>query len=328
MAIIGFHASHEQFSPSSLLNSLKRAEAAGFTAASCSDHFHPWSERQGASGFAWSWLGSSLEATQMTLGVVNAPGQRYHPAVIAQAAATLCDMYPGRFWLAVGSGENLNEHITGESWPSKEFRHKRLEESVDVMKRLWSGETVSHRGTFRVDEAKLYTRPQMLPLVLGAALTPETSRWLGGWSDGLITAGNKHEDLQRVVDAFRIGGGEGKPVFLQVALCFASSFNEALTAAHQEWRVAGLSTRDLADLKTPREFDDRSSSVTRETIANRLRVSSDLNQHLDWLHQDVELGFDAIYLNHVGRNLSSFIDVFAERILPVLNATSAQRAKR
>src|SRR5690242_18104363 len=134
MATIGFHASHEQFSPSYLLRCLRRAEEAGFQAASCSDHFHPWSERQGASGFAWSWLGSALEATKLTLGVVNAPGQRYHPAIIAQASATLCEMYPERFWLAVGSGENLNEHITGDAWPAKTFRHDRLRESVEVMK--------------------------------------------------------------------------------------------------------------------------------------------------------------------------------------------------
>ena len=328
MAIVGFHASHEQFSPSHLLACLKRSEAAGFTAASCSDHFHPWSTQQGESGFAWSWLGSALEATQLTLGVVNAPGQRYHPAIIAQGAATLSEMYPGRFWLAVGSGENLNEHITGEPWPSKDVRHQRLQESVEVMKRLWSGETVSHRGTFEVDEATLYTRPAKPPLVLGAALTPETSGWLGGWADGLITAGKKHEDLRRVVDAFRAGGGEGKPMFLQVALSYASSLDEALTAAHREWRVAGLSTGELADLKTPREFDERSASVTREAVADRLRISADLNQHLEWLLGDFELGFDAIYLNHVGRNLVSFIDAFGERVLPVLNVTSNQSAKR
>jgi coenzyme F420-dependent glucose-6-phosphate dehydrogenase len=318
MTTIGFHASHEQFSPSYLLTCLKRAEAAGFEAASCSDHFHPWSERQGASGFAWSWLGAALEATNMSLGVVNAPGQRYHPAIIAQAAATLAEMYPGRFWMAVGSGENLNEHITGEPWPAKRLRHRRLRESVSVMKSLWSGETVSHHGAISVDAAKLYTLPPAPPLILGAALTPKTSRWLGGWADGLLTAGKKSENLRELILAFREGGGEGKPVYLQTAISFAATEEEALAAAHDQWRVAGLSPDELADIPTPRLFDEACSAVSRPAVAQRLRVSSRWEQHLEWLQQDLELGVDAIYLNHVGANLARFIDVFGERVLPEL----------
>jgi coenzyme F420-dependent glucose-6-phosphate dehydrogenase len=318
MTTIGFHASHEQFSPAYLLKCLKRAEAAGFEAASCSDHFHPWSERQGASGFAWSWLGAALEATKMSLGVVNAPGQRYHPAIIAQAAATLGEMYPGRFWMAVGSGENLNEHITGEPWPAKEFRHRRLRESVSVIKPLWSGETVNHRGAISVDAARLYTLPPEPPLILGAALTPKTSRWLGGWADGLITAGKKSEDLRELISAFREGGGEGKPVYLQTAISFAPTEEEALAAAHDQWRVAGLSPDELADISTPRAFDEACSAVSPAAVAQRLRVSSSLEQHVDWLRQDIELGVDAVYLNHVGPNLARFIDVFGERVLPEL----------
>lgn len=145
-ALIGFHASHEQFSPARLLRCVQQAEQAGFKAAMCSDHFHPWSERQKHSSFAWSWLGSALEATSFRFGTVCAPGQRYHPAVIAQAAATLAEMYPGRFWIAVGSGENLNEHITGAAWPAKSEREARLQECVEVMRALWAGETVSHDG--------------------------------------------------------------------------------------------------------------------------------------------------------------------------------------
>lgn len=318
MATIGFHASHEQFSPKYLLSCLKRAEEAGFKVASCSDHFHPWSERQGASGFAWSWLGSALEGTKLTLGVVNAPGQRYHPAIIAQAAATLSEMYPDRFWLAVGSGENLNEHITGDRWPAKAFRHDRLKESVAVMKSLWAGETVNHRGTFVVDDAKLYTLPASPPLVVGAALTPETAYWLGAWADGLITAGKKTEDLRKVIDAFREGGGEGKPIFLQVALSLAGSHEEALANAHHQWRVAGLTTQQLADVASPREFDELTTAVSKPTIADRLRVSCEWQEHLEWLQRDMDLGFDAIYLNHVGASLASFIDVCGEKILPML----------
>jgi probable non-F420 flavinoid oxidoreductase len=295
---------------------LKQAEEAGFEAASCSDHFHPWSDQGGESGFAWSWLGSALEATNLTLGVVNAPGQRYHPAIVAQAAATLSEMYPGRFWLAVGSGENLNEHITGAPWPAKDIRNQRLKESVQVIKALWAGETVNHRGTFILDEAKLYTIPRSEPLLLGAALTPETARFLGGFADGLITAGKEAKDISSVVTAFKDGGGEGKPLYLQVALSIAETDEGALASIPDQWRVAALTPKDLADLKTPALFDAACRGVARETLREKFRISSNWEQHLEWLRIDMELGFDAIYLNHVGNDLARFIDVFGEHVLP------------
>src|SRR5688500_13493919 len=155
MTVVGVHASHEQIHPTALLEAVQAAEAAGFTAAMCSDHFSPWSERQGHSGFAWSWLGAALQATSLPFGVVNAPGQRYHPAIIAQASATLAAMYPGRFWVALGTGEASNEHITGEGWPRKEVRNARLRECVDVIRALHAGEEVSHDGLVTVDRARL-----------------------------------------------------------------------------------------------------------------------------------------------------------------------------
>src|SRR5687767_1767100 len=151
MTVYGLHASHEQIHPSRLLAAVRRAEAAGFRAAMSSDHFSPWSERQGQSGFAWSWLGAALQATGLPFGVVNAPGQRYHPAIIAQAIGTLAAMYPGRFWAALGSGEASNEHITGGGWPSKPLREARLRECVDIIRALLAGEEVSHRGHVVVD---------------------------------------------------------------------------------------------------------------------------------------------------------------------------------
>lgn len=209
MPQIGYHASREQFAPSRLIDLVQQAEAAGFDAAMCSDHFHPWSDAQGQSGFAWSWLGAALQATSLPMGTVCAPGQRYHPAIIAQAAATLGEMYPGRFWVALGSGELLNEHITGARWPSKAERNQRLLESAEVMRALWRGETVSHRGAITVDQARLYTRPQTPPLIVGAALTPETAGWMGGWADALITVSHPIDELRGVIDAFRAGGGRG-----------------------------------------------------------------------------------------------------------------------
>src|SRR6187431_309578 len=159
MTTVGWHASHEQIEPSRLLASVRHAESAGFDAAMCSDHFSPWSERQGESGFAWSWLGSALQATNLSFGVVNAPGQRYHPAIIAQAIGTLGAMYPGRFWAALGSGEYSNEHITGEPWPRKEIREARLLECVGVIRDLLAGAEVTRDGLVKVDRARLWTRP-------------------------------------------------------------------------------------------------------------------------------------------------------------------------
>src|SRR5688572_30493939 len=206
-ATIGFHASHEQFTPSRLLRLAQLAQQAGFQAGMCSDHFNPWGERQGQSGFAWSWLGAALQAVPAwTFGMVNAPGQRYHPAILAQAAATLGEMFPGRLWCAFGSGQYLNEHITGQPWPTKAERNERLRESVEVMRRLWRGETVTHRGRwFAVEEAKLYTRPADPPRVYGAALTEETARFVGSWADGLITVHAAPENLRKIVAAFREG---------------------------------------------------------------------------------------------------------------------------
>src|SRR5215218_4525612 len=172
MPVVGLHCSHEQIPPSRLLRYLREAESAGFRAAMSSDHFSPWSERQGESGFAWSWLGAALEATTLPFGVVNAPGQRYHPAIIAQAVATLGELYPGRFWVALGSGEASNEHITADPWPSKDRRNARLRECVDIMRALLAGQEVSHHGLVRVDRARLWTLPADPPPLLAAAVTP------------------------------------------------------------------------------------------------------------------------------------------------------------
>src|ERR671915_1231732 len=170
MPTIGFHASHEQIRPGELLTAVREAERVGFQAAMCSDHLAPWSERQGQSGHAWSWLGAAMQATSLPFGVVTAPGQRYHPAIIAQAIGTLASMYPGRFWAALGTGEASNEHITGDGWPRKDVRMARLRECVEVIRALLAGEEVSHDGLVSVDRARLWTLPQRPPPLLGAAV--------------------------------------------------------------------------------------------------------------------------------------------------------------
>jgi coenzyme F420-dependent glucose-6-phosphate dehydrogenase len=315
---IGYHASHEQHRPSTLLAHVQQAEEAGFEAAMCSDHFHPWNEDQGQSGFAWSWLGSALQATTLPMGTVCAPGQRYHPAIIAQAAATLAEMHPDRVWIAVGSGQALNEHITGGRWPTKPERNQRLLESVAIMRALWRGDTVTHRGHVVVEDAKLYTRPLTPPMVVGAAITPTTAGWAAGWADALITIAQPLEDLEPVVKAWREGGGDRKPMLLQTQLSYAPTDDEALEAAHQQWRTNVFDSPVLADLRMPEDFAAAAQFVEPDDVAESIIVSADTGEHVDRIQALVELGFDEILLHNVHRDQESFIRDFGEHVLPAL----------
>jgi probable non-F420 flavinoid oxidoreductase len=320
MPAVGLHCSHEQIPPSRLLEDAKHAEAAGFGAIMSSDHFSPWSERQGESGFAWSWLGAAMGATGLPFGVVNAPGQRYHPAIVAQAAATLCEMFPGRLWVAVGSGEASNEHITGEQWPDKATRNARLRECVDVMRALFAGETVTHDGHVRVDRAKLHTLPPAPPPLIGPAVSVETARWAGEWADGLATVNQPRAKLEEMIDAFRSNGGEGKRLVLQVHLSWAPSEEEALRIAHDQWRTNVFPPPTCWDLELPEDFDRLARDVTPEQVRDTVLVSADLARHAAWLEELAALGFDEINLHHVGQDLSAFIDAFGEHVLPRLAA--------
>ncbi len=313
---IGFHASHEQFTPSALLAEVARAEANGYAHAMCSDHFSPFSEAQGQSGFAWSWLGAALQATTMSFGVVTAPGQRYHPAITAQAAATLSEMFPGRFWLALGSGQNINEHITGDRWPPKPERQARLRECVDVIRALFAGETVTHRGLIRVDQARLYTRPAVLPPLLGAAVSAETAAWVARWADGLITVNQPEEQLRRVIDAFRENGGDGKPMYLQVHISYAEDEERAVAAAHEQWRSNAFSGGLLWDVPLPEELDTAAQYVRPEDLRSSVRISASLDQHLAWIEADRALGFDRVYVHQVGRDQRRYIEAFGKHVLP------------
>lgn len=319
MAVIGYHASHEQFSPGELLQLMQHAQQAGFNAGMCSDHFHPWSDDQGQSGFAWAWLGAAMQATNLSLGVVNAPGYRYHPALIAQAAATLAQMYPERFWLAVGSGEALNEGITGGRWPSKAERNARLLESVAIIRALWAGEEVSHDGLIKVDRARLYTLPPVAPPIYAAALSAETARWAGAWADGLITVSGPPQTQQRIIDAFREGGGEGKPMVLQVKVSYAENADEALRGAHQQWRTNVLPGQLPHTLQTPADFVSAASLVRPEDLFDQVRIGSDLERHAAQLQADLDQGFERLYLHNVNRNQKAFIEAFGASVLPQLS---------
>jgi probable non-F420 flavinoid oxidoreductase len=318
--LIGYHASHEQLPPSALLRCVIAAEAAGFQAAMCSDHFAPWSSRQGNSGFAWSWLGAALQATRLGFGVVNAPGQRYHPAIVAQAAATLSELFPGRFWLALGSGEASNEHITGDRWPAKAERRARLDEAVAVIRALLAGETVSHDGLVRVDRARLWTLPDRPPRLIGAAISAETARWVGGWADGLVTINQPHDRLRAVIDAFRAGGGEGRPLYLQVHLSWAADEDTALAVAHDQWSTNVFDPALAMELDLPEQFEAAARFVTAEDVRSAVLVSADLGRHTAWLEEYAELGFDRLYLHEVGRaeHQQPFIDAFGSKVIPAL----------
>ena len=320
MAKIGYHASHEQFKPSELLNYVQMAEQAGFTAALSSDHFHPWSGQQGQSGFDWSWLGAAMQATQLPFRVVCAPGQRYHPAIIAQAAATLAEMFPNRFWLTVGSGQALNEHITGDKWPLKQERNARLKECVEVIRALWRGETVNHHGLVSVEEAKLYTLPETPPLIIGAAITAKTAEWLGSWADGLITVSRPHQELQKVVDAFHRGGGEGKPMILKVQISYAADEATARHGAHEQWRNNVFKSALLAELQMPAQFDAAGEFVQPDELDGPVRISSEPQEHIEWLQKDLEMGFSELILHNVNREQQQFIEAFGDQVLPVLHS--------
>ncbi|HEY8613075.1 MAG TPA: TIGR03885 family FMN-dependent LLM class oxidoreductase [Roseomonas sp.] len=317
-ARFGFHASHEQFPPSELLALVQEAEQAGFDCAMSSDHFRPWGAAQGHSGFAWSWLGAAMARTQLPFGVISAPGYRYHPAILAQGAATLTEMFPGRFWFALGSGQRLNEDITGLAWPEKAERNARLRECADIVRALLAGETVTHYGRVTVVDAKLYSRPETPPPLLGAAVTEATAEAVGAWADGLLTISAAPDQMRKLADAFRRGGGEGKRLVAQVGLNWAPTEEEALASAHEQWRTNVIGGEVNWNLRTPDEFDAATRFVRPEDMRESVWISSDLGWHAARLAELTELGFEEIQIHQVGRDQSAFIEAFGRSVLPAL----------
>jgi probable non-F420 flavinoid oxidoreductase len=322
MTRIGYHASHEQFAPSALLRYVRLAEQAGFDCAKSSDHFNPWSLRQAQSGFAWSWLGAAMQATSLPFGIISAPGYRYHPAVLAQAAATIGEMFPGRLsWLALGSGEHLNESITGMAWPDKQERNARLKECAEITRLLFAGETVTHRGRVEVIEAKLWSRPREPVPIFGAAVTEATARFVGGWADGLLTTGGKADDVRKRIEAFREGGGGGKPVVVQAALSWAATEDEAIAQAMDQWTWAVVNGDAAWDLRRPQDFDAASQFASADDLRKLLPISSSLDRHIDELGSLVELGIAELHLLNVGGNHEAFLEAFGAQVLPKLRSS-------
>lgn len=316
---IGYHASHEQFAPAELLDYVIAAERAGFEAAMCSEHIFPWSDAQGESGFAWSWLGAAMQATSLPFGLVTAPGYRYHPTTTAHAAATLQQMFPGRCWVALGSGEALNEHVTGEPWPRKQDRNERLKECGEIIRRLWAGEWVTHRGHVTVVDARLYSLPHDPPGMYVAAITPQTAEWAGGWADGIITVSRERKEMQEVIDSFRHGGGEGKPILLQVKVSWSPEGKKAaMEGAREQWGTNVFPSAIAADLTLPDQFEKLAQYVPDERLESAIRISPDLDVHTELLREDIAMGFSEIYIHNVNTNQREFIEAFGSRVLPAL----------
>jgi probable non-F420 flavinoid oxidoreductase len=324
MTIYGYHASHEQIAPRELLDAVKRAESAGFQAAMCSDHLTPWSERQAESGFAWSWLGAALESTALTYGVVNAPGQRYHPVIIAQAIATLEQMNPGRFWAALGSGQAISEHVTGDKWPVKATRNARLRECVDVIRALLRGEEVSHDGLVTVDRARVWSLPASPPPLIGAAITETTASLAAEWADGLITISQPVDRLRAVVDAYRGAGGRGE-VFIQAQVSFEDTRERAVAVAHDQWRTNIFPSPLSWDLETVEHFDQAAASVSVEDVAASVFCTSEPDELVDHLAAFADVGASRVYVHGVSKAQTRFIDRMGEHVLPALSPLAEGR---
>jgi coenzyme F420-dependent glucose-6-phosphate dehydrogenase len=224
-------------------------------------------------------------------------------------------------WCAFGTGQFLNEHITGQGWPSKSERQARLEEAVGVIRALWAGETVTHSGSFAVDEAKLYTRPVQPPLIIGAALTNESAAWVGSWADGIITAAKPPEEQQQFIECFRNSGGAGKPMYLQALHGYAKDEHEARQAAWENWRTNVFGSQMQADLKMPVHFDAAARFVDPDDMDVCVRISANIEQHIEWLHTDFELGFERIYVHNAGQAQQEFLETFGEYIVPAFQDT-------
>ncbi|PVE95598.1 TIGR03885 family FMN-dependent LLM class oxidoreductase [Microbacterium sp. TPD7012] len=317
MVFIGFHASHEQIAPSALLDAVAAAEGAGFDGAMCSDHLAPWSPRQGESGFALSWIGAALARTRFSIGMVNAPGQRYHPVMIAQAFATLEEMFPGRFWAAMGSGEAVNEHVTGDGWPPKPERNARLRESVDVIRRLMDGDEVTRDGLVRVHRARVWSRPAQPPPLFATAVSAETAAWAAGWADGLATVAQEPAALRRVVAAYRTAGGGG-PCILQVHISWARTDAAAFSIARDQWRNGLLTPPVTWDLEQPEDFDDAVAGLDDHGLRKAVLIDHDPVSLASRIAELADIGFDRVYLHHVGRDQSAFLDMAASDLIPSL----------
>jgi coenzyme F420-dependent glucose-6-phosphate dehydrogenase len=332
MAQIGYAAMLEQFHPNDLLDWCVQAEEAGFDAGfMVSEHFHPWTPQQGQAAFAWAFMGALGLRTSLRFGTaVTFPGFRYHPAVVAHAAATLGAMFPGRFWLGLGAGEALNEHILGLEWPEVNVRSEMLFESIEIISKLFEGKVVKHRGKhFKLESAKLYTRPDMPVPIYVATSGPVNAKRTGKYAQGMITVGAADEKIKLLWMECDAGCAEvGKPTIpklLQLHVSWARTEEEALDNAMREWPNGGMAF-PKQDIKNPEDFAAMAKLVRPEDFKNRVLISADLEQHLEHVQKYVDMGFDEVHLHNVGRNQAEFIEVFGREVLPNLRLTGRDDA--
>ena len=314
---LGYHLSSEEHPAPDLVGYARRAEEVGFSYAVISDHFHPWTHRQGQSPFVWSVLGAVAQVTTtLRLGTVTAPIRRTPPYLVAHAAATVATLLPGRFFLGVGSGENLNEHVTGEWWPPSATRREMLEEAIALIRELWEGGNVEHFGRhFTVDNARLYSLPTASPTIVVAAMSKEAAELAGRMGDGMIAVSPKAE----LVRAFEEAGGEGKPVYGQIDVCVAESEGEARRVAHAQWAApAAIPPRLLAKLRVPADFEAVAALVTEEQVAEKIVCGADPGRHLARIDEFAAAGFDHVHLHQVGADQETFFRFYEDEVLPRL----------
>ena len=311
---IGYALSSEEHRPLDLVRHAQRAENAGFPFALVSDHFHPWIDRQGQSPFVWNVIGAIAVSTDtLRLGTgVTCPTIRTHPAIIAQAAATSAAMMPGRFFLGVGTGENLNEHVLGDRWPSASERREMLEEAVKVMRLLWEGELTSFEGKhYRVDDARIYTLPDESIDVMVAAGGPEAAELAGRIGNGLVSTAPEPDLVSRYQEA----GGAG-PRFGQLTVCWAKSEKEARETAFEWWPNAGLKGPLSQELALPSHFEEAAQMVTVDDVAQVVVCGPDPDDHLEGIGKFVDAGFDQVYVHQIGPDQDGFLDFYEREVLP------------
>jgi G6PDH family F420-dependent oxidoreductase len=317
---VGLHLSCEEHPPGLLVDTARRAEEAGFGFLTISDHFHPWTRGQGESPFVWAVLGAIAQATErVPVGTaVTCPTIRTHPAIVAHAAATTAAMMPGRFFLGVGTGERLNEAVHGDRWPSAPVRREMLEEAVEVMRALWTGEVVrAHHGRhYTVEHARLFTLPDEPPPVVVSGFGPQAAELAGRIGDGYMHVAPEAE----LLETFRRAGGAGKPSYGKLDTCVAASDAEARRIAFETWPTSALQGELGQELATPEHYEQAAANVTEEQVAEGILCSSDAGDHLGRLREFAAAGFDHVTVQQCGRDQQRLISLYAEEVLPELRA--------
>ena len=315
MVQLGYALSSEEHPPQALVADAQAAEETGFSFALISDHFHPWLDRQGHSPFVWSVIGGIAQVTQrLRLGTgVTCPMMRYHPAIVAQAAATCAAMMPGRFFLGVGSGENLNEHILGEGWPSAPVRQDMLEEAIEVIRLLWQGGEHSFHGAhYTVDHARLYTLPPQPAELFVAASGQQAAELAGRAGDGLISTSPDAS----VVETFTSNGGGNKPRYGQLTVCWAADEQSAVRTAREWWSSAAVPGELSQELPLPRHFEQATQLVRDEDIARAVVCGPDAAKHREKIQEFVDAGFSHVYVHQVGPDQAGFFSFYEREVLP------------